>query len=282
MGIASDVLLSSPTLPLDRLLVILTACAVATCIGPNSYHLYQVVFEYSKAKFTYSNIVELEPLSFLYSEHYVQLLLTASAFFAVGWQKRLDPFKLALLTFASLVAYRTMRDSWFICIPAAACIADAFATNSERDRTETLGENAALASVLAVLMFLIAGNTDFSRRGLDRAVSGMFPVNAVNFLRQASVPGPLYNSFDWGGFLIWYMPDYPVAIDGRNDLYGDEMDERFISTQNGASSYTSDSFLNESGVILLQKSTPLAQVLSIDGRFRMIYQDALSVVFVRE
>ena len=110
------------------------ACALATCFGPYTYHLFPVVYEYSKAKVPYSIIVELQPINFRGVSHYVQLLLTCAGFFALGWRKRIDLFKFSLLTIATVVAYRTMRDSWFICIPAAAILADlpAAETSSER------------------------------------------------------------------------------------------------------------------------------------------------------
>jgi len=72
-----------------------------------------------------------------------------------------------------------------------------------------------------------------------------------------------------------------VAIDGRTDLYGDELDMRFFDSERGDDSYISDPYLNESGVVLLQKQKPLAAVLSADQRFQMIYEDRLAVVFVR-
>jgi hypothetical protein len=105
-------------------------------------------------------------------------------------------------------------------------------------------------------------------------------VNAANFLRQNPAPGPLYNTLDWGGFLIWYMPQYPVTVDGRNDLYGDELDLRVYKSSQG-DSYTSDPYLNEAGVVLLSKEGPLAKLLTVDSRFHVIYQDQLSVVYVR-
>lgn len=116
---------------------------------------------------------------------------------------------------------------------------------------------------------------------LGRAMSSVFPANAVNFLRRNPQPGPLYNTFDWGRFLTWYMPDYPVAIDGRTDLYGDEIDTRFFKTQQGDASYVDDSYLNEAQVLLLPKKVPLAGVLLSDPRFSLIVQDSLAVVFVR-
>ena len=80
-------------------------------------------------------------------------------------------------------------------------------------------------------------------------------------------PGPLYNTLDWGGFLIWYMPDRPVAIDGRTDLYGDDLDAQFFNTANGAASYVDDPYLNQAGVVILQKTNNLVSILQADPRF---------------
>jgi len=108
----------------------------------------------------------------------------------------------------------------------------------------------------------------------------VYPVNALNFVRQNSFPGPLYNHLDWGGFLIWYLPQYPVSIDGRNDLYGDEMDLRTFNSAQGET-YTADPYLNEAGLVVLPKKLPLTILLTIDSRFRVVYEDQLTVVFAR-
>ena len=289
--------LTAAALPLKPLAAVLAACVLATCVGPYSFHLYEVIFEYSRAKLPYTWFSELQALNFRFVEHYVQLLLTAAAFFVVGWQKKIDPFKLALLIVASIVSYRTMRDAWFICICAAACIADvvfandvastndvAFAAPS-RDARDSggphpAGEMAGVAVVSLLLLALIASNSDFNTRGLDELISSQFPVAAVNFLRRDPPPGPLYNNLDWGGFLIWYMPNYPVAVDGRNDLYGDDLDRTFIDSQRGAN-YQTDPYLNQAGVVLLRRDLPLARLLLDDPRFKLVYEDRLAVVFVR-
>jgi hypothetical protein len=280
-GLAADSVLPS-TLPPGTLALNFTACLLATCIGPYSYHLYPVVFTYAGSKFPYAFIREFQALNFRAISHYVELLFAAAAFFTLGRQKRVDLFKLALLIVASVVAFRTMRDSWFLCIVAAACMADSLSGEEvARESGETLPQKAALTAVLALLMFLFARNTDFNTQGLDDAMSSVFPVNAVNFLRRNPQAGPLYNTFDWGGFLTWYMPDQPVAIDGRTDLYGDEMDTRFFKTQNGDASYVDDPYLNQAQVVLLSRKVPLASVLLTDPRFSLIFQDKLAVVFVR-
>ncbi len=270
-----------PTLPTATLGAVFASCFVASCIGPYSYHLYVVIVEYSKAKVPYMMIRELQAINFRAYSHYVQLLLTGAGFFALGWQKKIDPFKLTLLIVASVVSFRTMRDSWFICISAAACIADFPAPETVWRRTESWLEKSGVAAFVAVALVLVARDADFNQRGLDRAISSMYPVKALNYLRQHPAPGPLYNTLDWGGFLTWYMPDYPVAIDGRNDLYGDDLDQLFFDTENGAESYATDPYLNEAGVVLLEKNRPLAGLLMSDPRFSLVYQDQLAAVFVK-
>ena len=120
-----------------------------------------------------------------------------------------------------------------------------------------------------------------TQRGLDRVISADYPVNAINFLRHNPVQGPLYNNLNWGGFLMWYMPENPVAIDGRNDLYGDELDKIFYESQSAEESYTKDPYLNEAGVVLLIGIARLAKILSVDPRFELVYHDEIATVFAR-
>ena len=274
--------LSAPALPLGPLFAIAASCALAACISPYSYHLYGIVYGYASAKIPYKMIREMQPVAFQVPSHYLQLLLTGVAFFAVGRNKRIDPFKFALLIFATVIGFRMMRDAWFICIVAAACMADFPANDEERQPAETWYEWSALAVVLIAAGFLFARDTGFNRAGLDAQISRIFPVNAANYLRQHPQPGPLYNAFDWGGFLIWYMPDYPVAIDGRADLYGDELNGRFYVSANGDNSYAADPYLDQAGVVLLFRDMPLAALLYSDPRFQKIYEDNLAVMFVRQ
>ena len=274
--------LEPPTLHAGPLAAVFASCVLATLIGPYSYRLYSVILGYSHSKLTYSMIIELQAPSFRAASNCVELLLAAAAFFVIGWQKKVDLFKLALLAVACVAAFRTMRDAWFLCMIAAAFIADAPVSENKHEPQETPLELAGVLVVVALALLLFARATDFTTRGLDRVVSSVFPVNAVNFVRQNPPPGPLYNNFNWGGFLTWYMPQYPVSIDGRNDLYGDEMIAQSVKTENGDPSYKADPALNEAGIVLLRKTDGLTSALDFDPRFRKVYDDGLATVFVRQ
>ena len=272
--------LTAPAFSAKQPFVVLACCIAATCGGPYSFQLYRVVFEYSTSAIIYRTLIEFQALSFNTWNQYLELLLGIGAFFALGWQKKLDPFKLALLIFAAVFAFRTWRDAWFLCVAGAMVIGDFPVPEPDRDRPLPWSNWAAVSAISVLLLALVMQNTDFTTRGLDRVISSQYPVDAVNFLRRNPVPGPLYNTFDWGGFLIFYMPQLPVSIDGRTDLYGDVVNEQYNATQEAEPSYVNDPILNQAGVVILQNKFPIANMLSVDRRFRVIYRDDLATVLV--
>lgn len=42
----------------------------------------------------------------------------------------------------------------------------------------------------------------------------VYPCRAVDFLKNQK-PGNIFNTYEWGGFLIWQLPDFKVFVDGR-------------------------------------------------------------------
>lgn len=48
-----------------------------------------------------------------------------------------------------------------------------------------------------------------------------FPQDAVRQMKERNLwPGPMYNDYDWGGYLIWSLyPQRKVFIDGRTEIY---------------------------------------------------------------
>jgi hypothetical protein len=158
--------MGAPTVSAGPLAAVFAACVLATLVGPYSYHLYGVILGYSRSKVPYSAIMELQALSFRASPNYVELFLAAAAFFVVGWRKQVDLFKLALLVVACMVAFRAMRDAWFLCLTAAAFIADI--PIGESEPKETPLELASVFVVVALVLLLFARATDFNTRGLDR------------------------------------------------------------------------------------------------------------------
>ena len=228
---------------------------------------------------TYYLIQELLAPNFTSFTYFVFLLVLMAAFYVAGWRKKIDAFQLSLIVVASLCALRTVRDAWFAVIPAILLLSDVSANQDDQDPAFTPVELLSLTGSMAVMVFLLAANMGFNARGLDYSISMEYPVDAANFVRKIQPRGPLYNDFNWGGFLTWYLPDYPVAIDGRNDLYGDKFVADYFNFVSGNRT-DGDPVLDESGVVLLSKETSLAKLLKRDSRFTLVYEDRLADVFL--
>ncbi len=280
-GVLSGVLRPSG-LSLGNLCGVFAGCLLATLLNPYTLSLYRVILDYSKAQQTYSLILELQSPAFRSVSDFVGLFLVAAAFYVIGWRKQFDPFQIALLVIASVVGYRTLRDGWFVVLPAAACIADLLRAKAAEHKTETAPQGALVALVSVLLLAVIAGSVDFDRRDFDRQITSEFPVKAANFLRRNPLPGPLYNVYNWGGFLIWYLPQYPVAVDGRNDLYGAAMVQQFTDTQNGTPGFEQDPFLAQSNLLLLQRGTRFNALVESNPQFEKIYEDKLATIYQRK
>ena len=62
-----------------------------------------------------------------------------------------------------------------------------------------------------------------------KAEQDSLPYHAVEFIKAEQPAGPIFNSYNWGGYLIFKLwPDYPVYIDGRTDLYDDQFIRRYL------------------------------------------------------
>jgi hypothetical protein len=121
-----------------------------------------------------------------------------------------------------------------------------------------------------------------TQASIQEIVSRKFPVRAVDYLRNHAVPGPMYNTYGYGGYLIWAHPEQKVFIDGRGDLY--ELGGAFSDYLEAANLKPAAFAVLRAYRIqscLLDRSEALATVLSNHPDWREEYSDDVSVLFVR-
>lgn len=106
------------------------------------------------------------------------------------------------------------------------------------------------------------------------------PWQAIEYLNTARPPGPLFNSYNWGGALIFAAPDFPVFIDGRTDLYGDFL-HTYISTAQAQGDWRGT--LDEYGirVVLIETGSGLDAALQRETGWTRAYADDLAVMYTR-
>jgi hypothetical protein len=136
-----------------------------------------------------------------------------------------------------------------------------------------------VAAVVAILLFLGSHAMRIDNAHLQNQLDSQMPVRAAQVVQQNNYAGPLFNQFDWGGYLIWTLR-MPVSVDGRADFYGDKRLNRSFATWNGAPDWASDSELQSACLVIGPVTAPLTQLLRMDTRFQLAYEDKLAAVFI--
>ena len=268
---------------------VLAASVLCSSIGPNGILPFRVALDYAADLPQYQVIQELGAINFRRPEHFVQLLLLMAACFVVGRSPRVDVFRVLLLVVTAVVSFRAMRDSWFVSMASGVVIAEAAgrslaraATNGAATPSVRPAVQYAVAAMLALgLSYALARREGIGMTELATVIDRSYPLRATEFIERAKLKGPMYNDFNWGGFLILRLPEYPVSIDPRADLYDTGLFTQSLKTANATHGWQQDPDIARANFILIQRWFPLAAALANDKQFRLVYQDHIAAIFVR-
>ena len=271
----------SDALAVTHSLLLLGSCLAATLVNPYHYRVYLAILEYVTQSGAFQNISELHPMFFRSLADWLVLALTLTGAFVLGWQRRWNIFFLALFVTSACFAFRARRDAWFMALVVAAIVSEFASTKMASEYFDFTKER--VAAVILGLLLCLYGLSHLravSEDSLAKAVQLHFPAQAVKFIRSNHLAGPIYNSLDWGGYLIWSLPEFPVAMDGRTNLHGDERIASSLATWNGSTAWAKDPELLQARLIIAQKGKPLTHLIRGDPRYRLVYEDNTAAVFV--
>jgi hypothetical protein len=114
----------------------------------------------------------------------------------------------------------------------------------------------------------------------EESFARQVPVSAVEFVKREKPSGNLLNSYNWGGYLIWALPELPVFVDGRTDLYDDEILTEWLEVVSAEPGWQDLLDKWEIGLILLEPDWPVVAELEDEG-WLLSYEDEQAVVYTR-
>jgi hypothetical protein len=262
---------------------ILLASIAATLVNPYGWRVYSVVFDYSSRLATQgsalNSISELQAMPFRDAGDFLILLLAMASAAVLATKRRFVLFETALLLFAVVMSFRSQRDLWVTAIVSAMILASGIVT-----RRKPAIHSSKFAVPLAVAAAALLLPIGFRVKHVDNphlqaSVDKDFPAAAAHAIRTHGYAGPLFDDYNWGGYLIWSL-HLPVTMDGRASFYGDQRIARSLATWNAAPDWASDSQLTAPGAVIGPVKAPLTQLLRTDPRFQLIYEDKLAAVFI--
>ena len=106
------------------------------------------------------------------------------------------------------------------------------------------------------------------------------PVDAVRFLQQQNVRGPILSPDYWGGYLIYRLyPHDRVVIDDRHDFYGEAFLRSYVTMLHVDPGW--DEFLKgRAACLVLARSSALAAIIAKSPQWKVLSSDNVAIVFV--
>ncbi|HET7212130.1 MAG TPA: hypothetical protein VFL79_00960 [Terriglobia bacterium] len=230
-----------------------------------------------------AHIEEWLPLNFSQWEPKVMLLLLLGfllAQIAYRLTYRVEELFLILFTaFMTCVHTRFVILFALVFAPVLATLLARWAPTYEPHKDKPV-----INAVLIIAIVLAIGRGVPSGKDLAKTVAKDFPVSAVQYMQHHPVPGPIYNDYGFGGYILWAMgPAQKVFIDGRGDFY-----ERagvfsdFLSVQDIHPDALAILRTYRVNSCIIQRESPLATLLRARPGWKEIYKDPLSSIFVRD
>lgn len=123
-------------------------------------------------------------------------------------------------------------------------------------------------------LHLIAANTS----SLSNYCEYMkYPCRAMDYLREHPQEGNMYNFYNWGGYFVWQMREYPVFIDGRlgglNQVF---LDYNKISSMDPGWEEIAEKYRIQWFFI---PKNHISEILrTVDGKWQTVYSDEQAMI----
>jgi len=189
-------------------------------------------------------------------------------------QRSIGPFVIV----ATPVAIESLKAAWLEWLPV---LSNQMQKLYVRKKSAPVSMPVAITLNLTILglFFFILVARAYSV-SMDQQVHSGLPMKAVKWIRANQPEGQMFNAYNWGGYLQWELPQYPVFIDGRADLYGEKTISDWWSVVNATDEGLAllDSWQDH--FVLLEPGWPILDKLNQIG-WRVLYKDEAAIIMGR-
>jgi hypothetical protein len=272
---------------LRRVLLVSGATILLSGLNPNGFAAIPTVLRYRQSALQ-STLIEWSRADLWGPPYAFDLLLYGAAVcMLLAWRRvRISDWVLFLAFAGASVA--AFRNEMLIGLTAPFLISSYFPRGRFRVQP-AIARGMPYAAAAALAAGLAWGCVRGSFFQL-RTAEWLYPAGAAAFLRDHKLTDRLFNTYEYGGYLIWR--GIPVFIDGRalsESLFqdyrnilgtppGDPLRDRTLERY-GVRAIVMNSFEYNSGVLY-----PLALTMGMpsESAWQLVYQDAQSMVFLRD
>lgn len=251
-------------------------------LNPNGVRLFWYPIETLRSAAMQSYILEWASPNFHRAQYWPFMLIALATFAVLAWSKcevrPRDVLLLVVSLYAGLCSIRMIPLFVLIAIPLLCQRLGTWRGTKTQVQPTTPRVLLNSAIVLAMTVFAGVHVVQIIHRQSE-AEKQQFPSRAVVYLQAHALKGPIFNHYDWGGYLIWKLyPAVPVFIDGRADLYGEQLFDQFAETYQFKASWQRR--LQDWGIstVLVPRNSALATGLRSAPGWDVSYEDGQAVI----
>jgi len=260
-------------------------------LNPNGLRMFSYPIQTLRSAAMQNYITEWASPNFHHAEYWPFLLVVLGTFAVLSWsggwsRNKVRPRDLLLLLvglYAGLCSIRMMPLFVLIAVPLICQRLGDWPTS----QSQPLRPPSVLASLLngAIVAAMVgfAGVHTFQVIGRQpQAEMQGFPARAVAFLQTHPPSGPVFNHYDWGGYLVWKLyPATRVFIDGRADVYGEQLLNQFADTYQFKGAWQETLRQWKIDTVLVPSGSALATGLRSSPAWRVAYDDSQAVILTQ-
>lgn len=239
--------------------IILALTVLATLINPFGPLIYQEVFRHTQV-----------PLNTLIAEWVSPLpwqifLIISTTVFALTrlWQKEnKNIFGIILISFFAFISVEARRNLPLFSLASVFVISymldrkqlllsssrsvsrdpePGFRVKSGMTRVERVSNLITYLLLILMILFFatknVPGTFKYEEKIYSQNALVTLPYEGVKFM-QAQEPGNIFNTYEWGGYLIWKMPKFKIFTDGRMPSWDTLSEKQLPENWRGKSPYT--------------------------------------------
>jgi hypothetical protein len=267
-----------------KLILVGGVAVVALLVNPYGFQMLQVPFETVSIGALREFIQEWQSPNFQGRETWPFIIMLVLLIGAVGASaRRLDWTDFVLVSGTLFMALLYGRNIAVFAVIAPLVLSvhtDSMLKSLGYDfqpRTRVTKRQSQLNMGLAGMMVLVAV-VNFagilSPETVARFQRQNLPVDAADYIASAQPPGPMFNSYNYGGYLMWALPDYPVYVDGRTDLYGSDFLESWLQTALGNGDWRAVLNSDTINLVVVERGSGLATNLADEPGWSQVYPPA--------
>jgi hypothetical protein len=284
---------------LRQLALATVAAAGVTLVNPYGWKLYGEILDSLSNRFMLDFLQEWQPVSLAtYAGRTFASYLAGLGFAMLLWYRRVEPVRWVIWSAFLVVSQRHLRNVplfLLVSLPLLAEMLETGVTRLSRWMEPTLRQarlwlfGLTLAGGLLLVWLGPDHLQHIAQAGLQPEQYYMetsYPIEAIEWVRnhRNQVGHRLFNEYGHGGFLLWWLPQEKIFIDGRMPAW--RIEDRWIVKDYAAVALTDPPILTvfeKYGVdwAIVRRNTALDRTLAQQTMWTRTYDDAKVAIYIR-